>query len=141
MEDGAANIDWSELHSGSFLDDKGKPGSAYFGLHMIHNLMTFNETIVAAGSSHGLLSVHAASHKNGSLSVMLINKDPKNNATVKVTVNGGKLAGPGMRFDYGRSNPPGDKAVSGVQIDDVGNNFTLTVPSYTITDVVIPQAH
>jgi hypothetical protein len=141
MEDGAANIDWSELHGGSLLDDKGKPGSAYFGLQMIHNLMTFNETIVAAGSSHALLSVHAASHKNGSLSIMLINKDPKNNATVKVTVNGGKLGGPGMRFDYGRTNPPAEKSVSAVQVEDVGNSFTLTVPSYTITDVLIPQAH
>jgi hypothetical protein len=108
---------------------------------MIHNLMTFNETIVAAASSHALLSVHAASHKNGSLSIMLINKDPKNTATVKVTVNGGKLAGPGMRFDYGRSNPAGEKAVSAVQVEDVGNSFTLTVPSYTITDVLIPQSH
>ncbi len=141
MEDGAANIDWSELHSGSFLDENNKPGSAYFGLQMIHNFMTFNETLVTTSSSHALLSIHAASHKNGSLSLMLINKDPRNNATVKVTVNGGKLAGPGMRFDYGHSNPPGEKAVSGVQVEDVGNSFTLTVPAYTITDVLIPQAH
>jgi alpha-L-arabinofuranosidase len=141
MEDGAANIDWSDLHGGSFLNEQNKPGSAYFALQMIHNLLTFNETLVAAGSSHALLSVHAASHKNGSLSIMLINKDPKNNATVKVTVNGGKLAGPGMRFDYGRSNPPGEKAVAAAQIEEVGNSFTLTVPSYTITDVLIPQVH
>ena len=141
MESGVANIDWSDSHNASFLDDKDKPGAAYFGLQMIHNLMNFNETIVNANSSQPLLSVHAASHKNGSVSVMLINKDPKNNAVVKLTVNGGKLAGPGMRFDYGRSNPPGDKAVAAVQIDDVGNNFTVTVPPYTVTDLLIPQAH
>lgn len=140
IESGAANIDWLALHGGNFLDDNNKPGSAYFGLQMIHNLMNFNETIVAAGSSHALLSVHAASHKNGSLSMMLVNKDSKNNATVKVTVTGGKLAGPGMRFDYGRSNPPGDKAIAGTQIDDVGNNFTVTIPAYTVTDILIPQA-
>jgi hypothetical protein len=71
---------------------------------------------------------------------MLVNKDPKNSATVKVAVNGGKLAGPGMRFDYGRSNPPGAQAVAGIQIDDVGNNFTVLVPAYSITDILIPQA-
>lgn len=140
MESGAANIDWTDLHSGSFLDENSKPGAAYFGLQMIHNLMNFNETLVTAASSHALLAVHASSHKNGSLSMMLINKDSKNSATVKVTVNGGKLAGPGMRFDYGRSNPPGDKAVAGTQIDDVGNNFTVTVPAYTVTVLLIPQA-
>jgi hypothetical protein len=107
---------------------------------MIHNFMNFNETIVNAASSHALLSVHASSHKNGSVTMMLINKDPKNNATVKVTITGGKLAGPGMRFDYGKSNPPGDKAIAGTQIDDVGNSFTVTVPAFTVTDLLIPQA-
>jgi len=141
IEDGAANIDWSDLHSGSFLDDKNKPGSAYFGLQMIHNLMNFNETLVSAGSSHGLLSVHAASHKNGSVSLMFINKDAKNNAIVKVTVNGGKLAGPGMRFDYGKNNAPADKTIAGTQIEDVGNNFTVTVPAYTATVLLIPKAN
>jgi hypothetical protein len=86
------------------------------------------------------LSVHAASHKNGSLSLMLINKDPKNTANVKVTIDGGKLAGPGMRFDYGKANLPADKAVSGVQVDDVGNSFSINVPPYTITDLLIPPA-
>ncbi|MBZ5681360.1 MAG: hypothetical protein LAO24_14770 [Acidobacteriia bacterium] len=138
--DGAANIDWSELHGGSFLDEKSEARSAYFGLQMIHNLMNFNETLVSAASSHALLAVYAANHKNGSVSVMLINKDPKNTATVKVTVNGGKLAGPGMRFDYGRSNPPSGKVIAGNQVEDVGNNFTVTVPAYTITDLLIPQA-
>jgi alpha-L-arabinofuranosidase len=140
MESGAANIDWSDLHGGNFVDNEDKPGPAYFGLQLVHDLMNFNETIVNASSSHPLLSVHAASHKNGSLSIMLVNKDPKNSATVKVAVNGGKLAGPGMRFDYGRSNPPGEQAIAGIQIDDVGNNFTVSVPAYSITDILIPQA-
>jgi len=141
IEDGAANIDWSDLHGGTFLDEKNRPGSAYFGLQMVHNLMNFNETLVNAGSSHGMLSVHAASHKNGSVSLMLINKDSKNNATVKVTVNGGKLTAPGMRFDYGRGNPPADKTIAGTHIEDVGNNFTVTVPAYTSTVLLIPRAN
>lgn len=140
MESGVANVDWSDLHGGSLLDEKNKPGSAYYGLQMIHNLMTFNETIVNASSSHALLAVHAASHKNGSVSLMLINKDSKNNAVVKIAVNGGKLAGPGMRFDYGRSNPPGDKAIAGTQVDDLGNSFTVTVPAFTATVLLVPQA-
>jgi len=140
METGAANIDWSDLHSGSFLDEKNKPGAVYFGLQMIRDVMTFNETLVTASSSHSLLSVHAASHKNGSLSLMLINKDPKNIANAKVTIDGGKLAGPGMRFDYGKANLPADKTVSGVQVEDVGNSFSVSVPPYTITDFLIPPA-
>jgi len=36
-----------------------------------------------------------------------------------------------VRFDYGSSNPPADKTIAGNQIEDVGNNFTVTVPAYT----------
>jgi hypothetical protein len=138
IETGAANIDWSDLHGGTFLDDKRKPGSAFFGFQMIHQLMSFNETLVTAVSGHSLRGAHAATHKNGSLSLMLVNKDPKNTATVKVTVDGDKLAGPGMRFDYNKTTS--DKAVPGTQIDEVGNSFTVIVPPYTITDLLIPQA-
>jgi alpha-L-arabinofuranosidase len=140
MEDGTANIDWTELHKGGFLDEKNKPGSIYFGLQMVHYLMNFNEPVVAASSSHPLLSVHAARHQNGSVTVMLINKDPKNVATVKITVSGAKLASNGMRFDYGKGNQPSDNIIAGNPITDVGNTFTLTVPPYTISDVLIPQA-
>jgi hypothetical protein len=140
IEDGTANIDWTELHKGGFLDEKNKPGSIYFALQMVHYLMNFNEPVVAAASSHPLLSVHAAKHANGSVTVILINKDPKNVATVKVTVSGAKLASSGMRFDFGRSNPPSDNIIAGNPVGDIGNAFTVTVPPYTISDVLIPQA-
>jgi len=140
IEDGTANIDWTELHKGGFLDDKNKPGSIYFGLQMVHYLMNFNEPVVATSSSHPLLGVHAAKHQNGSVTVMLINKDPKNVATVKVTVNGAKLANNGMRFDYGKGNQPSDNIIAGNPMADIGNSFTVTVPPYTISDVLIPQA-
>jgi hypothetical protein len=46
-----------------------------------------------------------------------------------------------MRFDYGRSNPPGDKPIAGSQVEEVGNNFSVTIPSFTVTVLLIPQAH
>src|SRR5258708_3000392 len=140
VEDGTANIDWTELHKGGFLDEKNKPGSIYFGLQMIHYLMNFNEPVVAAASSNPLLAVHAAKHQNGSVTVMLINKDPRNAATVKINVNGVKLANNGMRFDYGKANQPSENIIDGNPIADIGNSFSITVPPYTISDVLIPQA-
>jgi len=41
-----------------------------------------------------LLAVHAVLRKDGSLGLMLINKDPKNDATVKVKISGAQLAPP-----------------------------------------------
>jgi hypothetical protein len=102
--------------------------------------MNFNEPVVATSTSNPLLTVHAAKHQNGSVTVMLMNKDPKNVATVKVTINGAKLAGSGMRFDYGKSNQPSENIIDGNPIADVGNAFTITVPPYTVSDILIPQA-
>jgi len=72
--------------------------------------------------------------------IMLINKDPKNNATVKINVSGANLAAAGVRFDFGRNNPGTQYMVPAVAAADLGNSFTVTVPSYTITDLVIPKA-
>jgi hypothetical protein len=71
---------------------------------------------------------------------MFINKNPKNTATVKVTVNGAKLAASGTRYDFGKSNPGTQYMVPGVAANDLGNSFSVTVPSYTITDLII-QGH
>jgi hypothetical protein len=139
VETGIANIDWDALHGG-LIDDKNQLTSSYFGLQMIRQFMTYNESLVTAVSSHSLLSAHAVVHKNGSMSLMLINKDPKNTASVKVQIDGGKLTAPGMRFVYGKGVPPPDKVVSGTQADEVGNSFTVSVPPYTITDFLIPPA-
>ncbi len=140
VEDGAANIDWAEIHKNGFLNDENKPGPAYFAPQMIRQMANLNDKIVTAASSNALLAVHASLRSDGSVGVMFINKDPKNNATVKVTVTGASLAAKGTRFDFGKSNPASQYAVAGVPADGLGNSFTVTVPSYTITDLVIPKA-
>ena len=140
VEDGAANIDWAEIHKNGYLIDENKPGPAYFAPQMIRQMANLNDKIVTAASSNALLAVHASLRSDGSLGVMFINKDPKNNATVKVTVTGANLAAKGNRFDFGKSNPASQYAVAGVPADGLGNSFTVTVPSYTITDLVIPKA-
>jgi hypothetical protein len=136
---GAVNVDWTELQSGGFLDDKMQPGSAYYGMQMVHFLMNLREPLVATTSSNALLSAYAAKHANEGVTLMLINKDPKNTATVKVNISGAKLATSGMRFDYGKANPPSDNTVQGNPIDNVGNSFTVTVPPYTVSNILMPK--
>jgi alpha-L-arabinofuranosidase len=139
MQYGAVNIDWTELQSGGFLDDKFQPGSAYYGMQMVHFLMNYREPLVATTSSNALLSAYAAKHANEGVTLMLINKDPKNTATVKVNISGAKLATSGMRFDYGKASPPADNMVQSNPIDNVGNSFTTTVPPYTVSDILMPK--
>jgi len=140
MEDGAANIDWLELHKPSFLDEKEqKPGPVYFGLQMIHRLAHINATLVDARSSNSLLAVHAVLRGDGSLGLMFINKDPKDAANVKVKISGGLFSRNGMRFDFDPRNPPAGYVTAGGPAAGLGNSFSLSVPAYSITDVTLPK--
>ena len=140
VEDGIANIDWNDMRNGGFLDDANKPGPIYFALQLIRQAAAPGDNLVATTTSNPMLSVHAFSRADGKIAIMLINKDGKNNATVKIAVNGANLAASGVRFDYGKSNPATQYMVPQVAATGLGNSFTVTVPAFTITDLVIPKA-
>jgi hypothetical protein len=138
-EYGVINVDWAELHSGGFLDDSNKPGSAYYGMQMVFALMNFNDPILTSSSSSPALSVHASKRADGSIGVMLINKDGKNPTTVKVSLNGVALAAKGARFDYGKTNPPEGNSIVGKPMEGLGTSFSVPMPPYTATVILIPR--
>jgi len=139
IESGFVNANWLELRDG-FLDAKNVPAPAYFGALMTRILMMPNDVMVTSSSSRNIVAVHAAKRADGSLGMMLINKDPKEAALVHVSVKGMQLGKTGLRFDYGPTNPPTGTAVARGPISEVGNTFVVTVPAYTITDIKIPKA-
>jgi len=139
VEYGVINVDWAELHAGGFLDDHNKPGAAFFGMQMVHAMMNYNDAMLTASSNSSMLSVHAAKRADGSLGLMLINKDPKSSTTVKVSVNGANLAAKGVRFDYGKTNPPDGVSVTGKPMEGAGSSFSVAMPPFTATVIVIPK--
>src|SRR5262249_55216874 len=55
----------------------GTPQPTYFGYKMLSNLGKPGDTMVLAGTpSSNLVSIHAVKQANGSLAVLVINKDP-----------------------------------------------------------------
>lgn len=139
VEFGVINGCWSELHGSNFLGDTNKPGAAYFGMQMAHALMNFNDAVLASSSSSSMLSVHASMRRDGNLGLMLINKDPKNATTVKVSISNASLGPKGIRFDYGKTNPPDGSSVTGKPMEGLGNSFSVPMPPYTATVIVIPK--
>jgi len=138
-EDGAVNIDWAELHGDSFIRQKdGQPQAAYFGVEMLHRMMNMRDTFVPAKSSTPILAVHAAKRADGSVGMMFVNKDPKNVATVKVKINGATLDKTGKRYDWGPTSAPAGNEVKQSAAESLGNSFSITVPAYSVTDLVIP---
>ena len=140
VEYGIVNASWAELHNG-LLDQHNKPGAAYYGMQMVHALMNFNDAALNATSNNSMLAVHASRRADGSIGLMLINKDGKNATTAKVQINGAPaLAAKGMRFDYGKSNRPGGNSVEGKAMEGLSNAFSVPMPPYTATVIIIPKA-
>jgi hypothetical protein len=138
-EYGVINVDWAELHNDGFLDENNTPGPAYYGTQLVFALMNFNDAILTSSSSSSLVSVHASKRADGSIGVMLINKDEKNATTVKVSLKGVVSAASGVRFDYGKTNPPERNSLAGRAMEGLGASFSVPMPPYTATVILIPQ--
>ena len=131
---------WAELHNGGFLDEQNKPGAPYFGMQMVRALMNFNDSVVTSSSNSSMLAAHAAKRADGSVGVLLINKDAKNATTVKLSVNGGNFGSKGARFDYGKSNPPDGMTVQAKVMEGLSNSISIPMPPLTATVIVFPKA-
>jgi hypothetical protein len=98
------------------------------------------DAFVTTSSSAESLAVHATKRTDGALGLVLINKDASSPATVKVSVNGGTFATQGTRFDYGPEQLKAEGGVAKAPVKVEGMSFVVTVPAYSITDIVLPKA-
>jgi hypothetical protein len=139
IESGSLNIDWMEMYGDSMLSaDRKNFGPVFFGLQMLHTIAHApGDLLVDARSNSSLVAVHAANRRDGYVGLMLINKDPQLAATVKVNFTNGAVGAEGRRIDYGAAQfSTGAKPVVS-QFSAPGNEFTVTVPPYTITDILL----
>jgi len=139
IESGTLNIDWTEMYGSSMLsDDRKKLGPAYYGLQMLHILAhSPGDTLLDASSNSSQVSVHATRRRDGFVGVMVVNKDPKNEATVKVTLKNGAIGASGKRFDYGAAQFYTGANVAASAFSAGGNEFSITVAPYTVTDILL----
>jgi len=142
LERGAYTVEWSPIHALSpiFLDNKNQPQPAYYGIKMLHQVVRTGDVFVGAASQMDTLAVHAVKRRDGGLSLLLINKDFARSVTATVSVNGYNFATKGTRFDYGKLTIEAGKNITEAPIENLGPTFTVDVPRYSITAIVIPKA-
>ncbi|MFD8706935.1 cellulose binding domain-containing protein [Kitasatospora sp. NPDC059648] len=154
LENGAFNVDWWDLRNGTDCtkvttvegatdyNDGGmvssgspcepavnSPFPVYYGIQMISRLGAPGDTLVKAASSSSLLTAHAVRRANGDVDVMLINKDPNNDATVNLSYTG---------FTPSSATPTVHsylKNAHSIGTAQSGSPTTQTVPVYGITVV------
>jgi len=152
FENGASNVDYQDLHQG-YLASPGDPGNTsgsylnpygpWYGVSLSSTVARVGDNMVAATSSNSLLRAHAVQRTDGQTGVILVNEDPGNNTAVTVNISGATLAGTGSQYNFGNANfsSGSDTANSGISessISGVGNKFTVTIPAYSATAIVIP---
>jgi len=143
IESQVMNVDWSdgrERHGTSMLSaDPNKFGPAYYGLQMLHVVAYApGDRFLDVKSSSALVGAHATYRQDGYTGIMLVNKDPKYAVTVKVTLKHGSIGASGKRFDYGNAQYADGKPAAESKFSASGDEFTVTVPPYTITDILLP---
>ena len=141
IESGTLTIDWTEMYGNSMLsEDRKKFGPAYYGLQMLHILAhSPGDTLLDAASNSSQVSIHSTRRRDGFIGVMVVNKDPKSEAIVKVTLKNGTVGASGKRFDYGSAQFNAGAAVAASSFTGGANEFSITVPPYTVTDILLPN--
>jgi len=142
LEDGVYTVEWSPIHalSPSFLDNKNLPQPAYYGIKLLHQVARTGDMFVTANSDMETLTVHALKRRDGGLGLMLINKDLGRNVVATISVNGYNYATKGTRYDYGKLTIDAGKDIVESPIENLGPTFSVEVPRYGITAIVIPKA-
>jgi hypothetical protein len=131
LQAGILNIDWLELHNGTYLDDSEDPGPAYYGIELAHLLAGVGDTLVSANSSNGAVLSWATLKANGQKGVLLINANPSASAVVQVTVSGSALGASATEHTYGVATTQTSPVLAGSAFTVSGNTFNVTVPAYT----------
>lgn len=126
--------DYGVLSSGQSSGDQTEPDvntpfPAYYGLQMVHNLIGNGGFMLTSQSDQSLLEVHTVRHADGSVSVMLINKDSAN--TYNVSLKGALFGANATVYTYGENST----SIS-VQQESGSAALAQSVAPYSITTIV-----
>ncbi len=167
---GFVNVDWLELHNGTFLaENMQAKGPAFSGIHMATLLAGPGDRLVTATSDTPSLVAHASVREDGRVGVLLINTQAPElrSASVTVTLEGGGAGVSGERYDYfpvamtaptsdggmpaadagtgGAGSPYSPVGASGTvsgpaAFSDMPSPFTVELPPYGVSLLVFDAA-
>jgi hypothetical protein len=141
VENGVYSVEWSPMHSALFLDDSNKPKPAYYGLKLLHLAAPQpGDQFVGASSALPSLAIHAVKRGDGGLGLLLINKDPLQATRVTISVDNYSYAAKGTRYDWNQEALDAGKEISEAPVENLGATFTIDVPRYGVTALVISKA-
>jgi hypothetical protein len=162
LENGAANVDVWDLHNGAVPGNassnlygsatygdygilangtSGEPSvdtpfPTHYGLQMLSLLGKAGDALISTASNNALLATHAVRQANGSLALLLINKDPNNAISANVSLSGFNPSGTAAAYNYS----PSSNGIASTMMSGLGTTFTIAAPAYSLTTIVLPAS-
>ncbi len=138
------NIDWLELHNGTFLEEATQlEGPAYHGIQIASRLAspgdTFADVEITSSWDAEALAAHAAVRADGSIGLMLANRTDGTTLETSVEIGPGTMSPAGVRYDYALTNRLGEM-VGPASVTSLGSSFSVELPPLSISVFVLqPQ--
>ncbi len=159
VENGASNVDIWDLHNGAVWGNSspslygsstygdygvlsngqsGEPAAdtpfpTYYGLEMVSLLGKPGDMLVASSSSNSLLTTHAVQQADGSLALLLVNKDPSNTINANVSLSGFAPSGTGVIYSYS----PASNSITSTNVSGKSATFSIAAAPYSLTMIVL----
>jgi hypothetical protein len=120
----------------------------FYTFKLMHDFVQPGDTVLTASSGDSLLSTYAVRRQDGSLTILVINKDPSNTYTGLVDLVGFTPASNGTAYSYGIPQDDAAETNASLSLRDIattsfsgaGTNFNYAFPSYSATVLVLPPA-
>lgn len=129
---GATNVDWLELHNGTFLDERSsEPGRAYYGIQFAHEVAAPGEALVRADSSRPQSVIaHAGLRKDDSVAVLLVNTSDHRISEVGIEAPGAS-AGASLR-SFASSEGRVPEVTGPERVEAADGSLVVTLPPETV---------
>lgn len=138
LKAGIGNLDWLEMHDGTYLTSGEQPGPSYFGVEMAHQLAAPGDSVLSTNTTNPLVLVWATKKTNGQKGILLINSDGSNPAVVQVTFANTTLGSSATEYTFGVGTTQSGTALNSQSFPVPGNTFNVTVPAYTAVELLAP---
>ncbi len=127
----------------TFASDYNTPYPTYYAMKMLQYFARNGDAVVTAASSSNLLSVFAARRGDGSLTLLVLNKDPNNTLSASIALTGFTPGSTATVYSYGKPQDnaamPGGSGSTDIatsQLAVPGTTLTASFGSYSTTVIV-----
>ena len=115
------------------------PYPTYYMMKLLSKFARGGDTVVQATSSNSILSVFAAKRVDGTLAVLVINKDAANAQTGNIALTGFTPSANVTVYSYGKSQDLATADVATSSMSIAGSTFSTSFSSYSATVILFNQ--